>query len=430
MLPVTVVISLSLVVTVVGQELPLLQETPFDDIQPVNYDNYTVFRVWSSDSTFLLQDGFHGGLILLDPDSRSPAYEILVAPQNTVGFVTDIKSRNWSYQVLDSNIQNRINEEQKQNSYHTRDGQPYTWDRYHSYEETNAWMKELPNQYPDVVTLYNIGKSHQKRDTYAVKLYRGRANNPAVFIEAGVHAREWIAPATSTWIFNHLLTSEDPEVRRLSTEYDWYIVPLTNPDGYVQTSKNRMWRKNMRRNRLCSGVDVNRNWGYHWNEAGSSSFECSDLYAGPKAMSEVETRNLDNFMKTIADQVKLYLSFHSYSQLLLWPEGHTSTRIPEFDDYEKIGKATMDAIAERYGTKYTGGSINEAIYAASGSTIDYMRATYKIPLGFCFELRPSRDDQGAGFILEPSQIIPTGEETFDGIGAMIREGQALGYFKV
>lgn len=401
-----------------------------DFLQPVSYENFTLYRVWANPHGSPIEDDFHGGLVLSMPDARTASYDILLPPETNTDFLTDLKNRKWSFKVLNKNVQELIDQEEVRNTMNFRAGEPYIWDRYLSYEESNTWMKDLAEQHPNDVTLIDIGMSYQNRRTYGLKLSRGSVvNKSAVFIEAGVHSREWIAPVTSLWIFNHLLTSEDPAVQKLSSDYDWFVVPLVNPDGYVHTRINRMWRKNMRRNRLCMGTDVNRNWNYHWREAGSSSYACSDSYAGAQAMSEPETRNLDNFMKTIQHQVKLYISFHAYSQLLLWPEGHTRQRIPEFDHYEQIGKATVDAIAQRYGTEYERGSIIETIYAASGSTIDYMRANYKIPLTFCFELRPSRAEGGGGmgFILEPDQIVPTGEETFDGIAAMIGESRQLGY---
>lgn len=51
----------------------------------------------------------------------------------------------------------------------------------------------------------------------------------------GIHAREWIAPATVTYILNELLTSSDPAVRDVAESYDWYIFPSVNPDGYEYT---------------------------------------------------------------------------------------------------------------------------------------------------------------------------------------------------
>lgn len=37
----------------------------------------------------------------------------------------------------------------------------------------------------------------------------------------------------------------------------------------------------------CLGTDPNRNWEFHWGEAGASTQPCSDSYQGPKAASEV-----------------------------------------------------------------------------------------------------------------------------------------------
>lgn len=54
-------------------------------------------------------------------------------------------------------------------------------------------------------------------------------------IFSGIHAREWIAPATVTYILNELLTSTDPSVRDIAESYDWYVFPSVNPDGYEYT---------------------------------------------------------------------------------------------------------------------------------------------------------------------------------------------------
>ena len=53
-----------------------------------------------------------------------------------------------------------------------------------------------------------------------------------MFIEANIHAREWISSATATWFINQLLTSTDPAVVDLAENIDWYIVPVLNVDGF------------------------------------------------------------------------------------------------------------------------------------------------------------------------------------------------------
>jgi murein tripeptide amidase MpaA len=56
-------------------------------------------------------------------------------------------------------------------------------------------------------------------------------DNPAIFIEANIHAREWISSATAVWIINEILTTTDLEVKEVIDNITWYILPVTNPDG-------------------------------------------------------------------------------------------------------------------------------------------------------------------------------------------------------
>ena len=59
----------------------------------------------------------------------------------------------------------------------------------------------------------------------------------------------------------------DASSRRLVDSYDWYILPVVNPDGYVYTwTDDRLWRKSRRPNRgsECIGTDLNRNFDFQW----------------------------------------------------------------------------------------------------------------------------------------------------------------------
>lgn len=80
--------------------------------------------------------------------------------------------------------------------------------------------------------MINIGPSFQDRVLKGVKISYGTGKR-SVFIEGGIHAREWISPATVTYIINEILTSIDPSFRKIVENFDWYIFPVVNPDGYV-----------------------------------------------------------------------------------------------------------------------------------------------------------------------------------------------------
>ena len=44
------------------------------------------------------------------------------------------------------------------------------------------------------------------------------------------------------------------------------------------------------------GTDLNRNWGFHWADGGSSYDPCSQVYHGSEPFSEVENRNVRDFV--------------------------------------------------------------------------------------------------------------------------------------
>lgn len=69
-----------------------------------------------------------------------------------------------------------------------------------------------------------------------------------------------------------------------------------------------------------------------FTEQGSSSVCTSDTYAGPSAFSEVETASLSAYIRTIASELVGYIDFHSYSQLLMVPYGHTTDKLDNYSE--------------------------------------------------------------------------------------------------
>ena len=49
-------------------------------------------------------------------------------------------------------------------------------------------------------------------------------------IQLGIHAREWISPAATTYIIKQLV-ERSGENQDLVDFYDFYILPVANPDG-------------------------------------------------------------------------------------------------------------------------------------------------------------------------------------------------------
>ncbi|XP_013105015.1 zinc carboxypeptidase A 1 [Stomoxys calcitrans] len=401
------------------------------------YDNYRVYKTiastpaelevlknleGASDSIMFL-DGIH----LINQD-----ISVVVAPHKVPDFLEIMGTNEIEYELLESNLQSQLegDEEQVAKSDSNARAVSYGWSQYYQLDDTYKWMQQLAVEYPSIVTLVEAGKTYQGRSILGVKISKSQSAKPGIFIEAGIHAREWIAPATATYLINQLLTSNVASVKQIAENYDWYIFPHANPDGYVYThTTDRMWRKTRAPYGSCFGADPNRNWGFQWNTVGSSNNACSDTYAGPSAFSEIETRSFSQYIESLKGKIFLYISFHAYSQYLLYPYGHTSSLPSNYKDLKQVFDASIAAMGKRYGTKYTGGNIYDAIYPASGASVDWAYEKVGTKMSFCYELRPSSNSVVTGFKLPAAQIIPTGEETVDSITAMVNEVQKLGYFK-
>ena len=98
----------------------------------------------------------------------------------------------------------------------------------------------------------------------------------------------------------------------------FHIIPVVNPDGFAFSHSNsRYWRKNRRPHSdpLCIGVDLNRNFPFHWKEVGGDTYACSEAYVGPSACSEPECQALKKFMDGHKDEIDTYITMHSYGQV-------------------------------------------------------------------------------------------------------------------
>ena len=150
-----------------------------------------------------------------------------------------------------------------------------------------------------------------------------------MWIDSGIHAREWITPAVNTWMLNELVENEDDHPDLLD-KLDWYFLPLYNPDGYFRSRESdRLWRKTTSsyQGLKCQGTDANRNFGFHFGEASSSDNSCSEIYRGPSPFSEVENRNVANFLTSHKRQIKFFMSLHASSQMIMIPYGFSKNHV-------------------------------------------------------------------------------------------------------
>lgn len=120
----------------------------------------------------------------------------------------------------------------------------------------------------NIATVSVIGQTTEGRDIHVVKISSGGPPKKSILIDSNIHAREWIAGATGTWIINELITNADTYAGILE-EVDIYVIPMINADGYEYSRTNdRMWRKTRSVNpgSSCMGCDPNRNFRFMWGK--------------------------------------------------------------------------------------------------------------------------------------------------------------------
>jgi len=293
------------------------------------------------------------------------------------------------------------------------------WDDYYGIDVLNEFLDVLAEK-NDFANIINIGKSYEGRDMNVLAITKAGPGKPNVWLEAGIHAREWIAPAVATFIVRELVEDYEEHPDYLD-KLNWYFIPSANPDGYAYShEEDRMWRKTRSETGSvfgCKGVDPNRNWGYHFGESGVSNNKCSDIYPGSKAFSEVETTNIKNFVETLDPVPILGHCFHSYSQLWLWPYGYAYDTYPENkQEIQQLAIDASDALYKVHGTVFE--PINSAeLYPAAGASDDWYKGSLGTRFAFTTELR---DTGRHGFVLPADQIIPSGEEMWAGFEVVIK----------
>ena len=280
---------------------------------------------------------------------------------------------------------------------------------FHDYERTKAMLVDLVARHPKIASLDSIGKSIEGRELFHLHIsgdMAQSAQHPGVIFMGGHHAREHLSVEIPLLLAQRLLDlydSGDADVKRLVDTRDIHIIPMVNPDGAeydISGGQYHMWRKNRSKNADgTEGVDLNRNYGFGWGTGGSSTDGNDETYMGQKPFSEPETQAIKAFVDRTSNATVL-LSFHTFSELVLYPWGHSYDKVPDPKDVQVFEKmATTMASWNGYKPEQA-----SSLYIASGDTTDWAYGEHKI-FAFTFELDPTSMWEG-GFY--PGQSVIAG----------------------
>lgn len=251
--------------------------------------------------------------------------------------------------------------------------------RFHTYDTLVRDIRALAEAHPAICTLEDLGptwettKGTANRRVWALHISKGdTASKPALAFIAAQHSREIVTPEIALALAGKLVEGygSDPEMTTFVETRDIWIVPMVNPDGHARVVKGEDWRKNTDSDPVVGftgldayglGVDLNRNFPFHWGEEGASNQPASPTFRGRAAASEPETQAI---MKLLQTRKFTYLmSYHSYSNLIMWPWGYSNSPPPD---------SRLPAIGRKLGT-LTGYKPQQSkdLYLTSGGITDF-----------------------------------------------------------
>jgi carboxypeptidase T len=297
-------------------------------------------------------------------------------------------------------------------------------ENYHTYDEMVAEINKAKTDHADIVSVGSIGKSYEGRDLPIVKISDNVGTDedePEVLFTCNMHAREHLTLEMCLHIvarFTDGYGSDQFVTDQVNGKEIW-VVPSQNPDGAeadIQGGQYQGQRKNMQPNDDGSvGTDTNRNFDYKWGCCGGSSDNPSDeTYRGPSAASAPEVKAVQDWVNSRVvggtQQLKGHIDFHTFSELVMWPFGHTDEQVTEgmtqeeYDRFVKVGE-------EMAGSNGYTPEQSSALYITDGDITDWMWGQARV-FSFVFEMYPA--DGGIDGFYPPDEVIPEQTSRNDG----------------
>ncbi|MEW6251886.1 MAG: M14 family metallopeptidase [Planctomycetota bacterium] len=222
-----------------------------------------------------------------------------------------------------------------------------------TYTEQVEFLQNLAATYPQLARAFIIGYSVENRALWCLHITGRPGVKPAIAYNGAQHGNEKAASMILQYVAQNLLTryGTDPYITGLVDHADWYLVPMSNPDGYVANRRTN-----------SHNVDLNRNWD------GPGSGQAPN--GGPYPFSEPETQAIRDLLLAHSN-IRVQLDLHGYTNKLMFPWGHKVEQCPDHALFMTINTVAQNKVAAAGGGTYSVGTIYSTLYWISGGAADY-----------------------------------------------------------
>lgn len=325
------------------------------------------------------------------------------------------KVRNMSHEVMIPNLASAISDTFP--AFESTSSNGSFFSSYQPLDAINDWLDSLEGRF-DTVKIENIGSTFEGRPFRVVHVSLpgdDHAEKRTIVVTGGIHAREWISVLSALYSLFSIVDHFDqhPDHTGKLSKLDFLFVPVMNPDGYAYTwTHDRLWRKNRQTSGLCTGLDIDHSFNFHWTP---SEDACGEEYAGSRPLEAHEARIWNNYLNTTNTNHKIwgYIDLHLYAQEILYPYAYSCEHQPrDEENLLELAYGISKAIRNTSGKFY---NVLPACLdrdadlmpdLGAGTALDYMyhnRAYWALQIKL-------RDSGLHGFLLPARYIEPVGQE--------------------
>ncbi|XP_063824955.1 carboxypeptidase B-like isoform X1 [Ostrinia nubilalis] len=252
----------------------------------------------------------------------------------------------------------------------------------------------------------------ENRSIVALELHSDRqSKKPGILVIGGLNGMAWGAPNAILELADKLLYDSNYQTPFFN-DYDWYLIPMGNPDGlhFTQTlrdlrpvdpliwsrnitARNKTrpnhWHKNVDKENAqetCFGTNVNRNFAYHWQDDVHRTPErCSQFYPGVKPFSTSESQAIRKYVDRLGDiihlAIHLHASFVPKKEYILYPWRYSMRQPSNYRTLQDIGEYTARQSRLPDGRLYEVHQSSNDVRVA-GSLSDYLSGVVGVDLVF------------------------------------------------
>ncbi|PKK22049.1 carboxypeptidase A2 [Columba livia] len=169
------------------------------------------------------------------PSSPALPVDLRIPANNVQAVKAFLESHGIEYSILIKDLQVVLDQEKQDmanSQQRERASSTFNYGTYHSLDDIYAELDHLAYEYSDIVSKFEIGRSYENRPLYVLKFSTGGTNRRAIWIDAGIHSREWVTQASAVWIAKKIASSygQDPSITSLLNKMDIFLQSQTLMD--------------------------------------------------------------------------------------------------------------------------------------------------------------------------------------------------------